>query len=995
MKCDKHRRLSKFFFSLLLAVISLFNGIPYSMAATGNWQSSTSIQLTSLYGDAYGNGTFVAVGSGILYKNSSGWVGADVYNYNWELNGSFEAVTFGGGQFVAVGDHGMIYSSTDGKTWKSQTVSDSTYISPNNLSNSTLTGIAYSDKTNMFVAVGTGDVSGSIILTSTDGSDWRSQNAPDLANLQLKNVAYGNGEFVALDGYYSGAILTSADGSNWTETYSGNTNLNTNGDQITFGNNKFVVLEHYIDSSTWKKVYLLIVSNDNGQTWSSPQVVSAFGGMTDLSGNNDFTYANGLFVLVSRRDDEIFTSSDLVNWTGQPVMGGPDVSNILLEGVTYGNGEFVATGILINNEFNTPSLFLTAFSPTVTLQSSRNPSYPDQSVAFTASVPVPGDSALGQPTGTVTFTNGATALGTANLDASSGQASITVSGLSLGNHSITAEYSGDFNYFNSTSAPIVQTVNARPTLTGITLDTDSYTLSVENTHQTVVTAVYSDSSKFAVNSGVTFSVSDPSIVSVDANGLVTAKAAGQTVVTAAYQDQSAQATVTVTAANSGSHSSSSGGGGGSSGSPISGNLGGGGTQKNPFTALIGDNKLAATLTDVNGNPVNVPEISIDSQGNFSINTNLQPGQYTMNVHVVSPSGQELAGTTAQLTVNGNRQVDVHTASIDPYGIVKDAATNQPLDGVNVQLYWADTQLNRDNGRTPGTVVDLPELPNFAPNQNHNPQVTKNGGQYGWVVYPKGDYYILAQKDGYETYDSRKDTRSLAFGDTSYLKDGILHVGETVIHYDFSMIPLAIQTHQAYMFGYPDGTFGPDRSITRAEMAAMLARILQYTNSAATVTNSYSDVPAAHWAAKSIAAMTAHGMMSGYPDGSFHPDAPITRAEMASLIQRVKKLTPSQAAAFTDTATNWAQAAIGAVEQAGIIQGYPDGSFHPEQNLSRAEAVTMINKMLGRGPLEDVKTPTWPDVPTTYWGFGEIEEASINHSYTRLPDGNEQYCEFAQ
>ncbi|MCU6793090.1 S-layer homology domain-containing protein [Paenibacillus sp. WQ 127069] len=207
---------------------------------------------------------------------------------------------------------------------------------------------------------------------------------------------------------------------------------------------------------------------------------------------------------------------------------------------------------------------------------------------------------------------------------------------------------------------------------------------------------------------------------------------------------------------------------------------------------------------------------------------------------------------------------------------------------------------------------------------------------------------------------------------------------------FTMVqlPSAVQ-HHAYIQGYAEGLFKPENKITRAEMAAILARIVSKDENGAEV--AYTDVKADYWASQAIARVSKLDLMKGYADGTFRSDQIITRAEMASIIARLLGPVTLKAAAYSDVAKSWAQADIDKASSAGIISGYTDGTFKPENGLTRAEAVTMINRYLGRGPLTGVPTPTWKDVPTSYWGYNDIEEASLEHAFTPKADGGEQYA----
>lgn len=179
-----------------------------------------------------------------------------------------------------------------------------------------------------------------------------------------------------------------------------------------------------------------------------------------------------------------------------------------------------------------------------------------------------------------------------------------------------------------------------------------------------------------------------------------------------------------------------------------------------------------------------------------------------------------------------------------------------------------------------------------------------------------------------------------------------------------------------MTGYADGTFKPGNSITRAEAASIIARTFSQSNVTAGV--AYSDVPAGHWAAEAIGQVTRSGIMKGYSGGSFKPNQTITRAEMATILSRLIISAQDHAAGFSDISGHWAQAAIERMSQAGIITGYEDGTFRPDQTLTRAEAVTIVNRALDIAPLTSA-VQKWTDVPVGYWAFGSIQAASVDHT----------------
>jgi hypothetical protein len=420
---------------------------------------------------------------------------------------------------------------------------------------------------------------------------------------------------------------------------------------------------------------------------------------------------------------------------------------------------------------------------------------------------------------------------------------------------------------------------------------------------------------------------------------------------------------------------------------------GGANVANVPVTQLGESKLpmSAQLFTTDGKSLNLPDIAIAADGTFSL-PNVPAGQYHMVLNVVAPTGEKLAGRPATLTVDASGNAQVESELIDPYGIITDAVTGKVIEGAHATLHWADTALNRSKGRTIDALVVLPILPDFAPNQNKDPQDSNAKGEYGWMVFPDGDYYILATKAGYTAFDSRTTGANKDDGNDSYIKNGIIHIGQSIESYDFTMDPIAKETgtHNNYIAGYPDGTFGPDRNITRAEVAAVFARI---TNDYQLVlhasdSNNFNDVASTHWAKEYIENVRTSGLMLGTTESSFLPEAPITRGEVAAIVARFKKLAPVEEPLFSDTADSWASSAINAVKKANIIDGYGDGTFLPNQNIVRKEFVIMINRMLGRGKLQNAKEQLWTDVPATNFYFADIQEASTTHHYAIYEDGTE-------
>ena len=140
---------------------------------------------------------------------------------------------------------------------------------------------------------------------------------------------------------------------------------------------------------------------------------------------------------------------------------------------------------------------------------------------------------------------------------------------------------------------------------------------------------------------------------------------------------------------------------------------------------------------------------------------------------------------------------------------------------------------------------------------------------------------------------------------------------------------------------------PDNAITRAETSAILFRLLSDTMKRNTFNSRFPDVTNDAWYAQSVKYLTYKQIIKGYPDNTFKPDNPITRAEFAALISGFDELTPSEKNRFSDIDGHWAVGYINSAAEKGWITGYPDGTFKPEGKMTRAEIVTVINRMLIR------------------------------------------------
>ncbi|QYR21521.1 S-layer homology domain-containing protein [Paenibacillus sp. sptzw28] len=524
--------------------------------------------------------------------------------------------------------------------------------------------------------------------------------------------------------------------------------------------------------------------------------------------------------------------------------------------------------------------------------------------------------------------------------------------------------------------------------------------------------------------------------------------------------------------------------------------------------LIGKTKVY--LKDAGGNYVSeggVPKaFELQAQGLFNAD-GLSVGDYTLEVRYELEPGVEITISRGTVGVKANGEMNITEELVDPYGTITDAVTGATIEGAKVVLHYADTQRNKDNGRTPHGKVTLPALVGFEPNNNASPeQYSDVHGFYAYMVFPETDYYLVVTKDGYQTYTSptisverdivRHDLKLNPFSGGAYFppakpevslnlsvdKNLVEEGGQSTITVDYSnksltsmvsgnvtiTLPEGVEVvdadggqvsgnkitwavkdlaagqkgsfavvvkwpqlnaqeasfdasgefsvngnsaepvkaqsaikiqvfsnryanlqHQRYILGFPDGLFKPTRSLTRAELAAVVARLAENGEPAESL--SFIDVPADFWAAKYIKIAVKNGYFGGFEDGTYRPDAPVTRGELAAVMTRFLKLNVGQSDEqhFSDVKGHWAASAIEQLYRSKYVLGYPDGTFKPGNSISRSEAVTLINRMLHRGPLKGMEVQ-FPDIPETHWAFGDVQEATVSHESIRNADGSETW-----
>ena len=297
-------------------------------------------------------------------------------------------------------------------------------------------------------------------------------------------------------------------------------------------------------------------------------------------------------------------------------------------------------------------------------------------------------------------------------------------------------------------------------------------------------------------------------------------------------------------------------------------------------------------------------------------------------------------------------------------------------------------------------VKVDEVRVITATAGDNGRITPTGD----VAVPKGESktFTITPDSGYHIKDVLVDGKSVGAVST-YTFENV--VDNHTIHATFARkhtptpstptveIPdddaLGLNTtdHFAYIVGYGNGEVRPQNNITRAEVATIFFRLLtdDVRDENLTKTNRYSDVAATSWYNTAVSTLSSMGIITGYPDGTFRPNAAITRAEFAAIAARFDNDGDKTAAKFSDIATHWAKDEISIAYNNGWITGYPDGTFDPQRDITRAETITLVNRILNRQPeTEDDLLPNmtvWTDnANPKAWYYLAVQEATNSHYY---------------
>lgn len=248
-------------------------------------------------------------------------------------------------------------------------------------------------------------------------------------------------------------------------------------------------------------------------------------------------------------------------------------------------------------------------------------------------------------------------------------------------------------------------------------------------------------------------------------------------------------------------------------------------------------------------------------------------------------------------------------------------------------------------------------------------------------------YTLLEKKAPEGYVLSNETYTLTVSGSRVTMNGKAYSPVTFVN--CKAAELNRTDHFAFLVGYTDGTFGPERNMTRAEVTTMFARLLtEQIEADKTYSNTFSDVPKGYWAANYIGYMQQFGIITGYSDGSFRPDAPVTRAEFAAIASRFEKLTEGSKSFADVPDTYWAARYINFAATRGWVTGYSDGTFKPENTITRAEVAAVTCRLLERSADQNYirshlnELRTFSDMTESHWAYWYAMEAANGHDYTK-------------
>ena len=344
-------------------------------------------------------------------------------------------------------------------------------------------------------------------------------------------------------------------------------------------------------------------------------------------------------------------------------------------------------------------------------------------------------------------------------------------------------------------------------------------------------------------------------------------------------------------------------------------------------------------------------------------------------------GKEMLTDNAYKRWNGDGEGDAYYA--DEYTVGKEAVSDAlALKAAHGQFCSVTYEVTGD---VPSDASALPAAAKVKMNGNYTvaPVQTTSQSRYtfsGWRINGVGDVVT-------EIKDIQQDVKLIGVW-TRRSSGGGGSSRPTVDIPDDVPTGLNGDDHFAYIVGYPNGNVEPNGNITRAEVATIFFRLLteEVRTANSTQSNSLSDVTRGQWFNHAVSTLSSMGIVKGHNDGTFAPNAPITRAEFAAIAARFDDKNTDMSSKFTDIASHWAKNEIGIAANKGWINGYPDGTFRPNQYITRAEAMTLVNRVLNRLPENSSdlldSMIKWPDnSDASAWYYLAVQEATNSHAYS--------------
>ncbi|MBD9252064.1 VWA domain-containing protein [bacterium] len=370
-------------------------------------------------------------------------------------------------------------------------------------------------------------------------------------------------------------------------------------------------------------------------------------------------------------------------------------------------------------------------------------------------------------------------------------------------------------------------------------------------------------------------------------------------------------------------------------------------------------------------------------------------------------------TKPEVTVTGDGFVEGEVTDIKATGTITDVGTV-----TNTIEYAATDKFKTDNydiTKNEGTLKVTPVTDKVTVTIKGNTKTVRYNGKEQSVTgftYTAPEGVRVTLKDGFKDEAKGTDKGTYYMGLTKdafivssniykefkiVVNDGYLEITRSGGHHprpkptveieDDDALGLNTTDHFAYIVGYGNGEVRPQNNITRAEVATIFFRLLtdDVRDENLTKTNRYSDVAATSWYNTAVSTLSSMGIITGYPDGTFRPNAAITRAEFAAITARFDNDGDKTAAKFSDIATHWAKDEISIAYNNGWINGYPNGTFGPQRDITRAETMTLVNRVLNRQPeTEDDLLPNmtvWTDnANPNAWYYLAVQEATNSHYY---------------